>query len=840
MANIGDINKDLAASRKYYEEINRLLEEEKGQLSNIFNIRRKMAINSEIIANNQKISNDLEKKTNELISKGEKIHGNTLNAVAKQRAELYKQNKALEIKLRNKKRILNISNNILSTATNLVSSLSAQDKIIKQTILSLAMSGQKAELVRSTFEDAAMEVSFLGSNLGEVQAIMVGYADATGRARTLTSQMVVDITEIGKGTGIGVQRAASLVGKFEIIGVSANKAKSIVQDMVTEGEKFGINTTRAIENLEANFKSLNAMTFKGGVKAMGNMALYAEQMKVDMQASIASANAVRFLDKSIELAAQLQVMGGQFAKVDPLEMLFLSRNAPDRFQKKVAEMTQGVVTLRKTADGTFEKFISPVDIDRLRIAGEALGRTKEEMVEMAQRQFDMGKMSNQLFGRGLTKEQQEIIKGAAIFDSETGKYMVRVGERLKSITEMTAQDVRAYEQQEKTLAERAKLAQDFETALQQTILGFKSVMLPALRGVNRVLETARPFVEKVGNFIDTITKSDIGNKLMIAGGVLFGAAKLLNATLAGFTKSTLAQFIRGKAGKGMPAWSTVPPKTDIGRQVTPAKGAGRGAGMLKGGAGIGAAGLGVGAGIGAAALGISQLAQAVKDVDVEKLQIMNQTLMGLGAGMAMFIGAAAGISFLGTAAAPALYAVGGAVALIGAGVGIAAAGIGRMGEGLATLVDASKDAGPAMLQVGAGVAAINATMGIGAVGGLLGGFRNFKKMVTLISDEAPGIERVGTAFENIKAVMTGNKDDFEEIRNVIKDIANTNVAKNSVFAELKDLLQNPLQVEFADDAKARLVSDITLEIDGERFMNKIYNHKIAVQKQVSLAKQKGT
>ena len=823
---IDDINKDMAASRKYYEEVNRLLEEEKRQLFTIFNMRKKNAINAEIQANNQKISNELQSKTNEYLKNGEKLHGNTLKAVAKQRAELYKQNRELDKKIIRQRKISNGWKNILVQSNKLYNSLISQDKIIRQTILSLGMSGQKAEMIRQSFEGSASQVALLGGNMESIQKIMTGYADETGRARILTKQMVIDTTEIGLGTGIGVENAVKLAGQFEIMGVDVAKTKSLVQGMVDSGEKFGINTRKALEKLNQNFKTLNTFTFQGGVRAMGEMALYAEQMKIDMSATLKSAEGFRKLDKSIESAAKLQTLGGEFAKSDPLELLFLARNAPERFQKKLGEMTKGLITMRKMSDGTFEKFISPADIDRLAVAGEALGYSKEQLVEMAQRQYDMGKMSNLLGGKGLSKDQQEVIKGLAQFDSKSGKYMVQVGDYAKSITDLTSQDIKALDVQKSTLEQRAKDAQDFETALKQTILGLKATLLPALRGVNRVLEWARPIAEGFVKWVDWATKTDFGKMFLTGAGMFLLGARIFKGVTG---RGVFSNIGRSRvSGGGNLSGSASRSKALASRA--------RGGAILKGGAGIGAAGLGVGAGIGAAAFGISQLADSIKNVDVEKLKIMNNTLLGLGIG----IGTIVAVSPLLAKAVPALYAIGGGVALIGAGIGVAAAGIGYMGQGLADLVIASKEAGPAMLQVGAGVAAINATMGMGAVGGLLGGFKNFKKTIELIADKAPGIERVGSAFKSINAVMTGNKEDFEHIRNLVTEIASTNISKNSVFSELSNLLKNPLKVEFDDTSKANLVSNITLEIDGEKFMNKVYKHKIAVQKQVDLVKQKAS
>lgn len=59
------------------------------------------------------------------------------------------------------------------------------DKIIKMTNLNLGLSGAKADMMRASFEQSAGFTARLGGSLEDVQKIMEGYADETGRARVL-------------------------------------------------------------------------------------------------------------------------------------------------------------------------------------------------------------------------------------------------------------------------------------------------------------------------------------------------------------------------------------------------------------------------------------------------------------------------------------------------------------------------------------------------------------------------------------------------------------------------------------------------------------------------------
>ena len=245
------------------------------------------------------------------------------------------------------------------------------------------------------------------------------------------------------------------------------------------------------------------------------------------------------------------------------------------------------------------------------------------------------------------------------------------------------------------------------------------------------------------------------------------------------------------------------------------------------GAGIGAAALGIGGGVALAAVGISKLADSMSKLDEKQLSVLKGIAMTLAIS---FPAAALGIAIAGAAgklAAPGLYALSVAALGIGAAVGIAAVGIGIMAKGIGEMIEKSKGAGDAMLSVGLGVRALSLAM-MGFTAGALG-LGVFALTMKTIAKHADAVEKVGNAFGNIKAVMSGTKEDFEAVESAVKLISSVNTNKGSVFAELAALLKTPLKVEFEKNT-IPIQTDVTLEVDGEKLMNKSFTNRIAVQK----------
>ena len=268
----------------------------------------------------------------------------TLKKLSKQQKEI---NEQLQKEIKTRQKIVDLANSLASALKQTWTFLQSQDKIIKSTILNLGMSGIKADMMRNSFEESAGFVARLGGSLEDVQGIMEGFADETGRARVLSSDMVKDIEMIGKGTGLGIEQATKLGAQFELMGIDAKSAKDYVQGVVDTSERMGVNTTKVLKNISDNFKRLQGYTFQQGVKGFAQMAEYAEKFKISIDAALNAADIGRTLEGAINMGAQLQVMGGNFAKMNPYDILYNSRNNPEQFQKDIATMTKGIATLRK-------------------------------------------------------------------------------------------------------------------------------------------------------------------------------------------------------------------------------------------------------------------------------------------------------------------------------------------------------------------------------------------------------------------------------------------------------------------------------------------------------------
>ena len=780
------------------------------------------ALEKEKIAINQKTINELRTSENELTVNEIKELINLENQQTKINSQILKENKLREKNLF----LLNQIKGQLIVGWNF---LQQQDKVIKNTVLNLGLSGTKAELLRNSFEQSAGFAARLGGSIEDVQNITQGYADETGRARVLSAEMVKDIVAIGKGTGLGIEQAAKLGAQFELMGFDARSTMEYVQGVVDTSERMGVNTTKILKNINDNFKRLNTYTFQQGTKGFAQMAMYAEKFKIDIGAALNAADVAKSLEGAIDLAAQLQVMGGEFAKTDPFEMLFLSRNDPAKFTEKIADMTKGIVTFRKMSDGSFEKFISPADRDRLTAVAKSLGMEASELTQIAERQAEIQRMRQQMSGIGLSPKEKELIEGAAIFSKSTGKFEVTLAGRMQDISNLTEAQAKSFAKEQVLLSKRAEEAQTFDEAFKATINELKTALLPILQSVNSVLTTIRPYL--IG-FTEWISKgpaawAKVGGMFLAAGALWKGALLPLTQRAAMSTIGALGNKIGGGTK------STIGTQ-NLGGGTSFKQSVGSGLKGLGKGAGVGAAVVGMGAGVGLAADGISKLADSMSKLTPEQAKALQNIATTLAI---TFPIAAIGIGLVASTAqagALGLLALGAAIVGVGFGIKLAGEGIGKMSLGLAELNKSGGGAGKQLLGVATGVGAITLAMGAGGVPMMFA----FNNSLARMSKNSEGIEKIGSAFKNIFAVLSGTKEDFIAVENAITNISKANVKGGSIFNDISKLLNKPLKVEFADK-RISMVNDITLNLDGHKFMQKVYNANVAVQKHEDLRTGKG-
>ena len=676
------------------------------------------------------------------------------------------------------------------------------DGVIRKQQLSLGVSGEKAAMMREQFEASVNAAANLGASAKDIAELQDGITQATGRAFAFREAENLALVRIAKGTGLQNDEVGKLVGTMTQYGLTIESSKKLIEDSVNSTAKLGLSSSAVLKKLTANIDKLNTYRFDKGVKGIEEMAKASEKFKFSMEGAFAAAEKFRTLEGLLEAGAQLQVLGGEFSKIDAFKFSFLARNKPQEFAIEMAKLTKGMATFNKET-GEFD--VSDVDYDRLRAVAEATGRSLEDVVQQA-KQFNQMNFAKKQILVG-TDEEREMLAGLAKFKPGSTIGTIQIGDKDVKLNELTRKQIDLYKQQQKTLEQRAKDSQTFNEGLSYLVDQLKSTLLPLLTGINKIFEG---FNFLIGGLRDENGKLNGLLSIIPLGGMLV-SSKILSSLWSWLRTSMAFQKAGGLLGKASVASTTQAATTQATAQATTSGAAGMGgyASAAKMAA-IGVAAVGIGYGFKLAAEGVSQLAVAIKDLDGAGFARLAGTVTLVGLAMAGVL--AVGIKTVGAAAgdpmvALGLAAIGVAAAGIGWGIGQAATGIGELVKSFGSLENVN------MLKIGGGILAIAgaaalmsnplAMYGLATIGVALGGISllNFDNVLPL---------------QNLHFI----DKDIQNMKEMANLLAQINAIDTSKLNALKNLFsEGTMKVQIAGNSMIR--NEITLDIAGEKIFKRI-------------------
>ena len=385
-------------------------------------------------------------------------------------------------------------------------------KDIQGTEKAMAISANNAKGFRDNLAGASVVTNQLGVSAGKLAKMQGSYSEQIGRSVQLSQKGLVAMSEMAQGTVLGTEGAAQMAANMDDFGISVEGTRDRVEDMVNLAGKMGVNSAKVIKNLQKNMKLANKYHFKGGVAGMTKMATKAAQLNIDMDSLGSAADKFFRPEGAIEAASKLQTLGGEFAKLDGMQMMFKARNDFEGFTMDIVNATKEFATFNEKS-GEFE--ISGLQLDRVKEISKAIGISSETLIDMSRK---TAKASRIEAVTTLDSDDSAFIAGIAQFDEATKQYNVTVKGSTKNIKTLNKDDIKLMKQQKQSLEERAKQAQTFDETFNNLKNTFKSLLVPVLNGLSETIKgPLANFMKRFGS------KGGLGEKLTNMGSKLGGA-----------------------------------------------------------------------------------------------------------------------------------------------------------------------------------------------------------------------------------------------------------------------------------------------------------------------------
>jgi hypothetical protein len=390
----------------------------------------------------------------------------------------------------------------------------------------IGLTAKESNNLLNNFADLTLSAMKFGGSMKDVATIFQEFSNTTNKNRFFSEREIEQLTELGLGTGLGVQGASELAASFDNIGISLENTINLTDRARNLAAKYNVNTTKVLKTYQGLVQSLTGIGFGKGLDNLTKLAAKANAIRFDIAESTKSfADAFFDPEKAVEASARMQTLGGKFAASfgDPMQLAFESMSDPTALAEKFASTVSEIAQ----KDGKGGYFISPADRKMLKIAAETLGQNYEDAVATAIEQKKiadkMTYLSKSNFNLMGMDEGDKLSLAGLMQLNEKGKYEIKMSDGTMQLLEnMTDKSqlkaiLDAREKNDKAAIQRQNLAERLSLIMDRFMMGFSNVFTKLFGGTNfeSFLQNIEASGTKVAEFVSAIIKNSGGMEKII-------------------------------------------------------------------------------------------------------------------------------------------------------------------------------------------------------------------------------------------------------------------------------------------------------------------------------------
>jgi hypothetical protein len=280
--------------------------------------------------------------------------------------------------------------------------------------------GRIATEMMDTTRFAMIEAQRFGVTTNEtisaVESLMVNSERmATYNDKTISNSMVASLA-FTKNSKTILENAEN----FRNVGIGLDGAAKSIEQIGSRSVKLGLSAKATSETLISQLGKLNAFGFQNGIAGLGKMVQEAQALKINMESIFTVADKLYDPESAINLAANLQVVGGAVGDLaDPIKLMYDATNNVESLQTSIIGAARSLATYN-AEQGRFE--VSGANLRRAKAMADSLGISMGELTNMAVKgaaKFEA--MSELNMFPSLTDDQREFVSNiATIKDGKVG------------------------------------------------------------------------------------------------------------------------------------------------------------------------------------------------------------------------------------------------------------------------------------------------------------------------------------------------------------------------------------------------------------------------------------
>ena len=328
----------------------------------------------------------------------------------------------------------------------------------------LGLTGRLSRDIRTSIIEAAQGTLEFGIGVTDIADVYVGLVKELGRATPLSKELLQNTAMWSRATGVSMSEAGSFLAKLENFGISINQGPKILEEMSDTARSMGLTTSKFMSYAAENLKLINTLGFEKGVRGFTEIAAKASSIGFNLQSAAGVAEKLFDIDNAVEMAAQLNVLGGDFGKLgNAIDLMFSPTNDMEGFTDSLMSATKEFVTFNAEKN-TFD--VSPLDLRRAREFAKATGLSLEEVIDTGKRLSKMEMIKDSIsFIPNLTDEERDLIgslgqlneNGEVTIKGKTVTELANLGQLSGAISELKQEDAEGKMSQKEILNEQLNM-----------------------------------------------------------------------------------------------------------------------------------------------------------------------------------------------------------------------------------------------------------------------------------------------------------------------------------------------------------------------------------------------
>ena len=399
----------------------------------------------------------------------------------------------------------------------------------------------------AAFSDLTSRVAVFGVSAAKAGEYMTAMSDELDTTNfSVLSKAAEDFALIEGATGASADEITTIGGQLMRMGKSSEEVKDYMEDASNMAKRFGVNSKKAMGDISRNISKMRSMGFAGGEKSLAKMVITAQKLNMNVDEIFDVAKKARTIEGAMEMASELQLAGGSFANINPMDLLAAARGAPGELQKILNSMGKDVGKFNKET-GEYE--FDAVDMERLQMVADATNQTLDNVMNGIQKSgLDKVKLDPFKDMMGGLDEADKALAESTLgdmmkFNKDTGKMELDVESDMAKKMGITDLDqingsmitdmLKMKKEEDKTLEEQNARNQSFQESLTNFWMALQSIFSvfePVLRVLTTVMQSITSTFSLLGPW----------SKLLIAGLLLFGTG--FAASVLTFSKNAVVGF----------------------------------------------------------------------------------------------------------------------------------------------------------------------------------------------------------------------------------------------------------------------------------------------------------